>query len=530
MKDAFFFREEKYRSYLLKFCAHGFVATTNEEKLKPIDFLAQWQQKNIGSYSFRVHPDQTLFECTDEQGNSLFLVGHAFNPFDGVIDEQQILQQIQQKWSESERKALEYINELTGIFSLGRIYPDGTLKVLVDCAGMTSLFYGVFDGDVILTTHSAIARLAYDLSVSDYAKKLFSYRFYKLYGAFLPADITQYQQLKRVVPNTWVTISGQTGSSIQRFYPERDIAKVTSEEEYEKTLDKICQIMTDTMKLIPQKWARPAISLTGGMDSKTTLSATKAVSDQYRYFSYITSDAEQLDAEAAKNICRALGLEHTIYEISPKPEEYPDFEIVKQILLFNKDYIGKNNTNDVCKRLYFAQKNDFDIEVKSWVSEIARANYYKKFGKKKMPKEITPRRCSCLYKIFLHDRALLKQTDEIFEQYIKQTQLKENLHGYDWSDMFLWEIRYGSWGGAVITSEHKYSFDICVPYNNRVLLDVMLSTPLEKRRTDQLHRDMIARLNMAINDTGIHVVNKNETKFREICEKIYFNINTTLPF
>lgn len=531
MKDAFFFRQAKYQEYILKFCAHGFVATTNEEKLKKIDFLDHWVRVNLGKFVFKVHPEQKLFDHIDEEGNVFFLIGHAFNPFDGTICENKILQIVAKQEASSKQSALNYINELTGIFVLGKISTNGDIKVLVDCAGMVSLFYGVIDGDIILTTHSAIARLAYDLPVTQYANMLFNYRLYKLYGAFLPGDITQYEQLKRVVPNTIVSINGDSGqSSIHRFYPEKDISIVKDQQEYEKALDRICQIMTDTMKLIPQKWGNPAVSLTGGMDSKTTLSAINPIYDRYRYFSYITSDAEQIDAEAAGKICEALSLNHTIYNVSANAQDYPEFEIVRDILQFNKDYIGRNNTNDICKRAFFAKQNDFDIEVKSWVSEIARANYYKKFGKKKMPKQMTPRRCSCMYKLFLHNRKLLKQTDDIFRQYIEQTKLQENLHGYDWSDIFLWEIRYGSWGGSVITSEHKYSFDICIPYNNRMLLDVMLSTPLDKRRTDHLHKDIIAKLNKRINDTGINVINKNETKFREICEKIYFNVNSNLPF
>ena len=531
MNDILFFQDVKYQQYLLKFCTHGFVATTNEDSIKNIIFLDQWNRTVLGKFVFRVHPEQKLFHKTTEAGDSFFLIGHAFNPFDGEICEDKLLQTIAGKAAESENVALQYINELTGVFVLGKLAVDGTVQVMVDCAGMMSLFYGVIAGDVILTTHSAIARIAYNLSVSAYAEILFGYKFYRLYGSFLPGNITQYDELKRVTPNTAVTVDGKNMSyKIRRFYPETDITMKESPEEYEATLDYICQIMADTMKLIPRKWERPAISLTGGMDSKTTLSATNGIYGDFMYFSYISTDAEKIDAVAARKICDALDIPHKTYLISAKKEDYAEFEIVKNILQFNKDYIGRNNTNDICKRAFFAQKNDFDIEVKSWVSEIARANYYKKFGKKKMPKEMTGRRCSCMYKIFLHNRKLLRQTDGVFQKYIDETAILENLHGYDWSDMFLWEIRYGSWGGSVITSEHKYSFDICIPYNNRKLLDAMLSVPLERRRKDQLHRDLIERMNHKINDTGISIVNKNETKFREICEKIYFNINTRLPF
>ena len=57
------------------------------------------------------------------------------------------------------------------------------------------------------------------------------------------------------------------------------------------------------MKLIHKKWDKPAISLTGGCDSKTTLACTKGEYENYNYFSYISNDSEEVDAIAAKKIC-----------------------------------------------------------------------------------------------------------------------------------------------------------------------------------------------------------------------------------
>ena len=71
--------------------------------------------------------------------------------------------------------------------------------------------------------------------------------------------------------------------------------------------------------------------------------------------------------------------------------------------------------------------------------------------------------------------------------------------------------------------------EITVPYNNRALLDMMLRTPLKKRMNDQLHKDMIRHMDKRIEELGIHVVNGNETKKRELIERVYFDINNLLP-
>lgn len=96
--------------------------------------------------------------------------------------------------------------------------------------------------------------------------------------------------------------------------------------------------------------------------------------------------------------------------------------------------------------------------------------------------------------------------------------------------MFLWEVRYGSWGGQVITSEHKYSYDITIPYNNRNLIELLLSLPLEKRINDQVHQDLIACMNPLIDQTGITITNYNETSVRMWKEKLYYLVNTHIPW
>lgn len=146
-----------------------------------------------------------------------------------------------------------------------------------------------------------------------------------------------------------------------------------------------------------------------------------------------------------------------------------------------------------------------------------------------MPYRLSPRQMTTMYKFFLENRPLVKQTDSVFKDYLQKTAFNEILN-YDSSDMFLWEMRYGGWGGQVITCEHKFSFDITIPYNNRLLLELFLSTPLEKRISDQVHYDMIRYLNPTIDKAGITIVNYNETKLRMYKEKLYYLVNTHLLF
>ena len=151
-----------------------------------------------------------------------------------------------------------------------------------------------------------------------------------------------------------------------------------------------------------------------------------------------------------------LGLNHKIYNIPNENSKFKNLDIITKIINHSFGNIGNLNQNDMRKRVYFRDTEDFDVEVKSWVSEIGRANYYKKFGKKRMPKKLTPRNLTTMYKFFVNNRSLVKKTDNVFEEYRKKYKFGENFSNYDESDMFLWEIRYGAWGGLVLTGEDVY--------------------------------------------------------------------------
>ena len=80
---------------------------------------------------------------------------------------------------------------------------------------------------------------------------------------------------------------------------------------------------------------RPAISLSGGTDSKTTLACCNGLYDKFRIYSFHCKKSELLDANAAHKICEEIGQPHEIYEIPSKNEEIEDFYIMKKIINHN---------------------------------------------------------------------------------------------------------------------------------------------------------------------------------------------------
>lgn len=482
-----------------------------------------WSIVDIGSsYKVYIHKKQKC-HCKMRRETTLFLLGHAYHPIEMIFEENIIVEKLLSY--EQIKEKIDFINGLTGVFLIGWIQ-NNSVTLIGDASCIQCATYGIHDGFVHIASHTHMIEDVCGIQQSTYVKRLVKYRFYHLFGKTLPGDISPYDGFKRLIPNHMVEIGENI--KVQRFFPTTEYKEYTAEEQI-VAIQKISELLHNNLLLISQKWEKPAISMTGGCDSKTTLACAKGLYEKFLYFSYISSEAEQVDADAARRICRNLGLKHKIYYIPENDNEFPEIECVRAILNRNDGCIGKSNANDVRKRAFFSKVDDFDIEVKSWVSECGRAYYNKRFLKKKFPKKPTPRYLTCLYKVFITDRRLVKKTDQIFQEYMDKYLLTDS-YDYPWQELFFWEFRVSSWKGLVITGEHKYSYDITIPYNNRLIIDMLLRFPVNDRINDIAHKRIRIMMNKAIDETGISVTNIKHTNNRAKMERLYLEIMSRVPF
>jgi len=500
--------------------------TNSEIDSDAYPFYGLWNRFSVCSYTFLVHPKQKFTVASSEDVTAV-IVGHALDPLSNEknVLESDLAEKAASLFSESENAFHTFFNGWTGLFNLF-LFTRGEVRVYGDAAGMYMTFYGECGGNHYCSSHTNLLKDVCNLEIDEYVERLVNYRFYHLFGKSLPGDISPYKQFKRLIPNHYALLEDDLWK-VKRFFPKES---ALIDKPYDELIDISANILSSTMKLIHQKWDRPAISLTGGCDSKTTLSCTNGVYDKYRYFSYTSQDSESVDATAAHKICELLEIPHTIYTISEKDEDYPEIEDIRKLLQYNSGDIGKSNPNDVRKRAFFLSNDDFDVEVKSWVSEIARAYYHKRFSKKKFPKKLTAKYATSLYKVFITDRKLVRDTNKIFSEFLEKYYRDGSFDLIPWYDLFFWEFRIGSWNGLVITGEQQIAYDIAIPYNNRVLLQHLLSTPLEKRIKDEPHKDIMKKQNKAIYDSNISVVNVKHTDKRACLEKMYLSISSKLPF
>lgn len=501
----------------------GFLITTKEiSDLDSFPFYGNWTSQAIKGRFFLIHKGTSLFTC--ENGvKTFFLIGHAYNPFDMNYEETVILKQI----AESEAP-LQIVNQLTGIFALGYLSESGEIAFLNDASGIQNVCYGVVNGSLYITSHMRLVGALEDVETDPWVDRFIHYKYYKyMLGNYLPGDITCYTGLKRLVCNTYVRYAGGA-FAIRRFYPSQELPMCKTEEEYRAVIAEGARILQNTMRLIPKKWKRPAISLTGGIDSNTTFAAANGVYDQYTTFSYVSMYRESVDAEQAERISKTFHVPYKRYDVPESNDAFADFELYKLVLECNDGFIGQYKENDVRKKLTLINNDVCDVEVKSWVSETIRAYAYKYYGRTKFPKTLKPRHYTSLFKV-IPNRKLCNQTDRYFKEYLESTKLHESMFNYDETDFFIWEFEHGEKCSLDI-GVMRSCFDITIPYNNRAFLDLLLRVQLKDRISDRHHLDMKRLMNEDLFNMNIRVVNLNETKKRKRLINLYYVLNTHLPY
>lgn len=500
----------------------GFLISDAEiENMSDFPFYGNWRKEKHGKFWFMAHNLAGMHFYEDKEGKTFFLMGHAYNPFTMEHKEEHVLQTVAESYETDEY--ITCLNDITGIYVTGVINGD-EIEFHVDSSGMQSACYAKINGVFYLSSHPQLIGDICNLSMDSFVKELSSYKWYgRVMGPYLPADLTPFADVKRIVPSIMYKFDGEF--SHRRFWFNKPFSDNMT---YEEVIESAADILKNNMTLIARKWNNPWISLTGGIDSNTTFAAANDNYDKFQTFSYISAEKEIPDAAAAQKIAEAFNVRHNVFEIPDNSGNFDDYEVKKAIIYHNNGYVAKPRDNELRKRLVLEEHCDCDVEVKSWTSETIRAYWYKHYGRKSMPK-LSPKLFRNLYKIFITNRKLAHEIDGIFKEYIHKFEYDKIPDCYPVADMHYNEVTWGSWGGLNI-SEMKYCFDITIAYNNRKFLDLLFRVPLDMRITDKHHLDMKKYLNKSLYDMNIRVVNMKETDFRAFALNVIFTINSFLPF
>jgi len=412
-------KNDKYREMLFR---RGYLLTdTKLENISNYPFYSLWSETIINNFYLYVQKEQTFYVQT--RGNvSSVIIGHAYNPFNMMYDENEICQELITSYKNGLNTYFDKVSELTGLHII--IIIDGDeIIACQDACSLTGCYFGKVKNSMYISEHPQLIADLYDLTIDPMVEKLVESKCYNIGNRHLPGNLSPYKEIKRLGANTYLDYNKDF--TIKRFYPIAPHPEFVTDEEKSENVKRIGDLIHNGIECCSKKWNRCTISLSGGTDSKTTLACANGLYDKFTYFSFYSKPQELVDAKGAKTICDKLNLSHTLYEIPQENSEIKDFDFIKKILQHNTNYFVNLADNEIRKYIYLHDINAYDIELKSWASEVARVFLERKY-QTKIPKILNERHCSIFQTRYFGHPKLLRWSDKAYYNFLREINLKSH--------------------------------------------------------------------------------------------------------
>jgi hypothetical protein len=268
-----------------------------------------------------------------------------------------------------------------------------------------------------------------------------------------------YETVKHLVPNHYLSLSGLEQ---KRYWPN----KVPKKMQIEEAIKQSSYLLKNIMEAANHRF-KLAMPMTAGWDSRIILSASKNIAKDLFFYTlqYRNLNPASNDIAFPKKLLQRLGYQHTIINCNKAINEH-----------FLKIY--RNNSDmahEDWAKIANGMLDEFPADrvcIKGSCAEIARGGAYlnwkeMQFGTLEQILE------------YEQDWGIFDFTKNAVSQWLQAT--LPVLHGYKIETLFDWEHCMGSW-----QAQNQLEWDIVqetfTPFNNRELLDVLLSIDFRYRK------------------------------------------------
>lgn len=384
---------------------------------------------------------------------SVALVGLAFNASSGLHGER--LVRAAAAASTDLDEFAKFVDELTGRYVLF-IEDASGLRVVADAAATLPVFYTESGTDPVVaarpSTLASICPVAPNPVVRTFRKDWFARRGI----THLPADLTEYVGVRMLTPN--VVLRWRDGKAhLDRAFPHEPrvdaaVGDVVSE---------ACQWLSASAEYLPNLGRPIKCSLSGGVDSRLTLAALRAVRSDVTFFTFGGDDNASRDTTAATGLAQALRLRHVVTRSKAERLDVGESEAV----------LLRSSISEVTRAFFrrkFRLSNDFGFHVRIMAPIYKRVPPWSRWA------------------------AYLER--EFGDWATRTASMSARDANYDPFDMLYWEHRVGTWQSGVLQSLEHSGDSPMVLFANRALLRCLLRAPLSARRDDSLHEAIVRRL------------------------------------
>lgn len=436
-----------------------------------------WSQVRIGEFIIYLHPETRL-----EQGSNgdkhIVLIGDAFVASGADSDPLSLV------LSATDEELLDLLDRLSGRFALLVLHGDRG-KVFHDALGARTIFYKN-DGRFALSSHAELLSHASRIGPSKKMQAFVaSSSFNDMKMKALPGDETMYEGVHGLPPNLYYDI-GQRRTV--RYWPRR-ARRESSFDELFSLLDRYFRELVDFVAS-PK---RPVVSITGGIDSRTILSAFLYYGVDLKTVTWTILSFKDWEIEPVNEIVRYIGVPHALVDKNNSK-------------INNVSFIGLRNSGNfrspshMVSGMYRLYGHDpHAIFVRGHGSGTIRGSI--NANKKLMPMQSSS--VDEMVRIFMcqmwgrgdtPDSNFYQAAYNSFQGFRERADY-DNLSvddlGLDINDIFNMEYR-SLWGGASL-NEVDPALNSIFGFNNRLLWECAYGLPPSERLTKNLFLRVIER-------------------------------------
>lgn len=280
-------------------------------------------------------------------------------------------------------------------------------------------------------------------------------------------------------------------------FRHRDFTRIYPRTEYkvidkESILEKIITNLEEQVKWLEKSHKKLYFSLTGGYDSRVSLSLIKPILNNITFFTYMTdfkntkSAAKKeiylKDNEIVKNLTNNINLNHQTFGLE---NYYPDDEFKNSI----RNNTSSNHSVNVSYLMY-KELEASSLHIKSTLYEIGKMPY---------PSEMDfTTDYHRLFKLSIKWQTInfkkkIKNKNAYFNSFVERSQFKEiEKFNYNFPMMLFWESRMANWHGN-ITQETDHTCETFIFLNSRYILDLLLRAEFNVRNNKEIFTEIVDR-------------------------------------
>lgn len=431
--------------------------------------------------ALQIHVHELAAVCVERvEGCELLGIGQFIDPRDPDASSARVVGQLIDRGLSFEQLEAR-LSDLGGrwllfarIGSEARVYPDA--------AAQRSIFYRRTSEGVALASQPGLLGEPGELLDRDQVGRLWSSQ----WACAWPAAVTPYRGVRQLLPNHYLDLA--TGTA-QRFWPKGPIPRVALDD----AARAMSEVITGTLQAVLRREARPALPLTGGIDSRVLL-ACAPERERFHYFTIADETSPIHDLWLPYRLSQRLGL--TLKFVwAPRPPS-TTMDLLRQ----NTGELWRDPNE---RRAPAFGEVPAGIVVLGNVSEVCRAYYHADGNPVGALSGATLAELS--------GWGVDAMAAAAFDEWLAGLPSDSNLNPLD---LFYWESRLGNWASLDCLALDTFA-DNLSPFNCRRLLVLGLGVDERHRaRPYELHRRICeladpATLALPINTTWLQDLQKS---------------------